>query len=476
VSTPYEKMKAFQAQMNEGVRRGERFTLEGERGILAMARKNDPFYVGQSWQLAPAGWFAALYERLGLESSRVHIRYIHYVASGEEPHPITGEKLQERLPDGTLYENTEENWVFIQEASKFARNLGWVDPRRIVDRRTPRPYRYAPEDAPPLPDVAVDDPTLTLPSIDVADLYAMRTPGSAHPTGYHYAISREPSLIELWIEKSLDDMDAPMIEDICREEGVNLVTGIGFLTISTAYALLERQKSVDKPVRVLHMTDFDPAGSHMPVSPARHVEFALSKMAPEERPDVRVHHLALTAEQVRELGLPRIPIKESDRRKTNFERKYGAGATELNALMQPHRRSETEEMIRDAIHALRDQGLRTKLVRASSQASQMLRQRVDEKLYWPRLALEMIEEQAEAIGERYADQLRGIADRLADEMAPLEERAERVLQVARQRLHSVADEVELPEVEAEEGDEATDGWLFDSRRDYFEQLRYYKER
>jgi len=82
-----------------------------------------------------------------------------------------------------------------------------------------------------------------------------------------------------------------------------------------------------------------------------------------------VHHLALTAEQVRELGLPRIPIKESDRRKTNFERKYGAGATELNALMQPHRRSETEEMIRDAIHALRDEDLRTKLVRASSLVS-----------------------------------------------------------------------------------------------------------
>ena len=106
----------------------------------------------------------------------------------------------------------------------------------------------------------------------------------------------------------------------------------------------------------------------------------------------------------------------------------------------------------------------------------MLRQRVDEKLYWPRLALEMLEEQAEEIGERYVADLQGIADRLAEEMAPLEERAERVLRGARQRLHSVADEAELPEVEAEEDDEATDGWLFDSRRDYFEQLRYYKER
>ncbi len=36
------------------------------------------------------------------------------------------------------------------------------------------------------------------------------------------------------------------------------------------------------------------------------------------------------------------------------------------------------------------------------------------------------------------------------------------------------EELELPTVEAEEPEGAAEGWLFDSRRDYFEQLRYYK--
>ena len=122
--TPYEEMKALQERLNEGVRRGERWTLEGERSILAMARKNDPFYAGQGWQREQAEWFADLFRCLGFEGRRAHIRFVHYVASGEEPNPETGEEQQERKPDGTLYENTESDWSFLQEASKHARKHG----------------------------------------------------------------------------------------------------------------------------------------------------------------------------------------------------------------------------------------------------------------------------------------------------------------------------------------------------------------
>src|SRR5215213_11935009 len=113
---PYEEMKALQERLNEGVRRGERWTTEGERGILAMARSNDPFYAGQDSQREAAEWFAGLFRRLGFEGRRVHVRFVHYVASGEEENPVTGEEHQERLPDGTPYENTGENWEFIQTA------------------------------------------------------------------------------------------------------------------------------------------------------------------------------------------------------------------------------------------------------------------------------------------------------------------------------------------------------------------------
>jgi hypothetical protein len=449
--------------------------VEGERSILAMARSNDPFYAGQDWQVEQAEWFADLFLRLGFEGRRVHVRFVHYVACGEEPNPATGEKQQERLPDGGPYENTEENWNFIQGASKHARNMGLLAPRNIIDRRTPRPFLNAPEEPPSQPGVDVFGPHIDFPSINVDDLEPYASGGSAAPTGYDYGVAFEPSLVEMWMEKSLDEADDPMIEELCRQEGVNLITGIGFMTISSAYALLERRARLDKPLRILYLSDFDPAGKHMPVSPARHIEFALRDLRPEERPDIRLHHLALTEDQVRDLELPRIPIKDSDRRKARFEEKHGKGATELNALMHETRRSDTEEMLRSAIRELRDSALPRKLISARMEAREILDEELARRLRWPRRALELIEAEAREIGERYVEELGALADRLAHEIAPLEERAERVLHAARLRLASL-EEVDLPEVEGEEPEGSANGWLFDSRRNYLEQLHHYKAR
>jgi hypothetical protein len=365
--TPYEETRARLERLNEGVRRGERWTVQGERSILAMARSNDPFYVGQGYQQEEAEWFASLFRRLGFEGRRVHVRYVHYVASGKEPNPATGEKEQERLPDGSPYENTEENWEFIQRASKSARNMGLVDPRSTIDRRTPRPFLNAPEEPPSAPGVEVREPYISFPSIEVDELEPFSSEGSARPVGYNYDAAFEPSLVEMWMEKSLDEADDPIIGELCREEGVNLITGIGFMTISSVYALLERRARLEKPLRILYLADFDPAGTHMPGAPARHIEFAIRDM--EEKPDIRLHHLALTEDQVRELELPRIPIKDSDRRKAGFEAKHGEGATELNALMHPTRRTQTEAMLREAIRRLRDDTLPDRL-RASRREAQ----------------------------------------------------------------------------------------------------------
>jgi hypothetical protein len=63
-----------------------------------------------------------------------------------------------------------------------------------------------------------------------------------------------------------------------------------------------------------------------------------------------------------------------------------------------------------------------------------------------------------------------------EEMKALQERMnEGVRRAARRRLAGV-EKVELPEVEGEEPEGSADGWLFDSSRDYLEQLRHYKER
>jgi hypothetical protein len=98
------------------------------------------------------------------------------------------------------------------------------------------------------------------------------------------------------------------------------------------------------------------------------------------------------------------------------------------------------------------------------------------RLWWPRRALELIEEKAREVGGRYVEEMQNLAGRLAEEIAPLETRAEGVRHAARQRLAGLQEDVELPEVEGEEFEDAANGWLFDSRRDYLEQLDYYKNR
>ena len=177
-------------------------------------------------------------------------------------------------------------------------------------------------------------------------------------------------------------------------------------------------------MRILYLSDFDPAGEHMPVGPARHIEFAIRNLP--EKPDMRLHHLALTHPQVKERDLPRIPIKDSDTRKENFERKRGVGATELNAMMSETRIEDFEEILRSAVVALRDAELTTKLRRASREADALVDEEVERRMHWPHRALELLEEQAREIGERYTEELQDIADRLAEEMSPLEERYERV--------------------------------------------------
>ncbi|GHO68054.1 hypothetical protein KSC_069460 [Ktedonobacter sp. SOSP1-52] len=68
----------------------------------------------------------------------------------------------------------------------------------------------------------------------------------------------------------------------------------------------------------------------MPVAMARELEYFVRMRQVEQ--DIRLFPLVLTAGQVQEYRLLRTPIKESERRRSEFEHRYGEGATELDAL------------------------------------------------------------------------------------------------------------------------------------------------
>jgi hypothetical protein len=63
--------------------------------------------------------------------------------------------------------------------------------------------------------------------------------------------------VEIWCEKStMNDVLMPL----GRGYGVNIVTGVGEMSTTMCEALVNRALASDRPVRILYLSDFDPAG------------------------------------------------------------------------------------------------------------------------------------------------------------------------------------------------------------------------
>jgi hypothetical protein len=68
-------------------------------------------------------------------------------------------------------------------------------------------------------------------------LIELLPPGIEEVYGYDYHATDQPYHLELWIEKStMDDVLVP----ICEELHVNLVTSVGFQSITGVVRLLQR--------------------------------------------------------------------------------------------------------------------------------------------------------------------------------------------------------------------------------------------
>jgi hypothetical protein len=292
-ATGYERIKALKKELHRNI-----------PDLLALAPCNDPFYAGSPAQMEQAQWFLALWERFGFTRG-VHLRRIHYRLVSVE-----GERVKKA--DGLPYENTEACWDYLSSAGKYARYLGKVDADAFEDHRNPAPHLYM--------EPAVDRPSIgaevgwfyewRLPVIqsDLRIMLRLDIPHVEDIHGYDYHAADQPYLVEVWVEKSTQN---DILMPICSRHAVNLVTSIGFQSMTGAINHLKRVVALKKPSRIFYISDFDPAGDGMPVGVARQLEFWLQKYAPNA--DIKLQPLALTHAQVVEYALPRIPIKESPR-------------------------------------------------------------------------------------------------------------------------------------------------------------------
>jgi hypothetical protein len=440
-----------------------------KKALLVLAADNDPYNSGTEGHVEQAEWFTEVYREVGYRG--IHLRRLHYRA------------YDASVPNrqGEAYPNTEEQWKALQNASKYARHLGFVDPEDFRDNRAPSPYLMvhglpsAPEPAYELrPRGGLLD--WHLPSISTS-LRGHATLAVEHEvSGYEYADYQQPLLVEVWSEKSGDDA---VLGSIASRYGINYVPGIGFQSVTNIRRMFRRIRDAGKPTRVLYLSDFDPAGMGMPVQVGRHTQFAfwqLEQMASEEDvANVKLEALALTEEQVVELQLPRKPIKEEDRRKQGWEDRFGEGAVEIDAL-EARQPGSLGRLVRERVGALRDGTLRERVEEAGEEAERRVGEAADEVVERHRRAARQTVSEFNQVAERYRERLEALSAEFEQEVGPLKERFAEQEGAFEQELEAV--EVELPEMPEAIAPEEHDGdvWMYDSDREFVEQTEEFRRR
>jgi hypothetical protein len=468
--------------------------------LVILAPKNDPFYCGAPSQRRDAEWFAGIYHQLGGQS-RLHLRRVHYrildlpESARRLPLPLTttvtrsdGRKEEIRFD---TYENHNRCWEFLTEAAKSARYLNLIPLDAFVDERAkessftfnarwPKPGDWDYEDPTPGYSVTGDEwPRYELPDLpDLEDLpYGLANLPAFEVSGYAV---QQPYHIEIWVEKSEgQDVFLPL----CRQYNINFVPGVGDMSITTTYHFAERVRQAGRPAKLLYISDFDPSGFNMPVAVARKLEHFVRNRGFDDL-DITLEPVMLTAEQVRAYNLPPIPVKDSDARKDAWESQYG-GAVELNAMFARDERIVAARRIvetailkyYDSTLSRRAQQQRTALERAlAAERDEVLEQHSDEwdalqhdydALYneWDQTRQEftqLIEPFREKI-EAYREQLEAINQRGAEITAQVSRDLDGI-------YLDLENDYPLPEPRQAE----TEGLLYHSQRDYWNQLRAYR--
>jgi hypothetical protein len=343
-------------------------------------------------------------------STGVHLRRVHYFAVSQSPQLL--------MHNGSPYENTDKCWGYLCQASKMARYLGLVRISDINDNKNPAPHISADYLGIHEPGYTIYTPNLSDPYVSIQGLDE---------------VDAQPYHLEVWCEKStMNDVLLPL----CRRYNANLATFEGEVSLSACHALTTRiQASGSKPTRIWYLSDFDPAGNSMPVATARKVEYLLAvyKIAA----DVRLQPLALTTDQVTSYHLPRTPIKASEKRAARFEDAFGEGAVELDAL---------EAIYPGELASIVDEAVSPYYSDEAAQETQRRRDALQEE----------VDARIAAITGRYQEQidaLRGMFDELQGITVDASE----------YKQERFAPHVDEP-----------DGWLFDSSRNYVDQIARYK--
>jgi len=122
---------------------------------------------------------------------------------------------------------------------------------------------------------------------------------------------------------------------IVRAKECDLYLPTGEISDTLIYRIAKDAAADGRPLVMFTVADCDPAGHQMAVSIGRKLQAFKDLFFPKLR--FEVVPVALTVEQVGELGLPSSPLKETEKRADRWRQAFGVEQTEIDALatLQP---------------------------------------------------------------------------------------------------------------------------------------------
>jgi hypothetical protein len=386
--------------------------------LTVLSAQVDPYRLDTPAGHRDGQWLADHFNRLVGRNKKIHWRGLHYVL-------VSTTAIVK--PNGEPYRNDDANWTWlIDTAGKAARWLGYIPFERITDNRNAAPiiHRKARVKAEAFVRIGIE---VTIP--DASDLEP--TPDAE---GF---VGRQPYCFAIFGEKaSLEDVLLP----IARAKHADLYLPTGEISDTLIFKIAEDAAADGRPLVMFIVADCDPAGHQMAVSIGRKLQAFKNLFFPKLR--FEVVPIALTVEQVRELGLPSSPLKETEKRADRWRQAFGVEQTEIDALatLQP---DVLREIVNDAFRPYYDD---------------TLEDRVDEaRDVWMQEAQAAIDAQVDP------EILAGLRTEAAERLAELAS----VIADINERLRLAADSFRLPplEVPQAEIDEETERYALVSFED-----------
>ncbi len=343
----------------------------------------DPYRLDTPAGHRDGAWLAEQLERAVGSHRRIHWRGLHYavVAAGNIV-----------KPNGEIYRNTNEDWDWLCNGpGKAARWLGYIDFDRIIDNRNSPPIIHRKPKKHPQTFVSVG-----------LDVYIPDLDDIEPRAGVAGFEGRQPYSLSIFGEKaSIEEVVLP----IASRYQADLYLPAGEISDSLLYRMAKDGAEDGRPMVTFVIADCDPAGHQMAVSIGRKLQALRDLHFPDL--SFEVVPVALTVDQVKQLGLPSTPLKDTERRADRWRDAFGIEQTEIDAIatLQP---GVLREIVVDAIKPYIDETLNKRVNQAELEWKDAAQDAIESQIDGDTLAalkaeaegrLETLREEIDAINE-----------------------------------------------------------------------------